>query len=163
MFPMRQASTADAASICKIYNHYVESSTITFEDTPVSVAEMAERIFDITNGSLPWLVEEANGNIVGYAYASKWKSRAAYQYAAETTIYLAPNVHGLGIGTKLYKELLRQLKERSMHVAIGGIALQNDASVRLHEKLGYQKVAEFIEVGFKFNKWINVGYWEVKL
>src|SRR5580658_7288427 len=124
---MRQATTADVDSICRIYNHYIESSTITFEEIPVSPAEMAERITETTTGSLPWLVEEANGSVVGYAYASKWKSRSAYRYAVETTIYFAPNVHRMGIGTRLYKELLLQLKERSMHVAIGGIALPNDA------------------------------------
>jgi L-amino acid N-acyltransferase YncA len=160
---MRQATTADVDSICRIYNHYIESSTITFEEIPVSSAEMAGRIAETTTGSLPWLVEEANGSVVGYAYASKWKTRAAYRYAAETTIYLAPNACHKGIGTSLYQELLVRLKERSMHVAIGGIALPNDASLRLHEKLGFRKVAEFVEVGFKFNRWINVGYWEVKL
>lgn len=160
---MRDVTAADAASICQIYNHYVENSTITFEETPVSPTEMAQRIAEIMADSLPWLVEEADGRVVGYAHASKWKSRCGYRYAVETTIYLAPSACGTGIGTKLYNELLLHLKERSMHVAIGGIALPNDASLRLHEKLGFRKVAEFIEVGFKFNTWINVGYWEVKL
>ncbi len=160
---MRNAVAADAESICGIYNHYIQNTIITFEEAPVSPSDMAGRIQEVTAGSLPWLVEEANGSVVGYAYASKWKARAAYRYAVETTIYLAPDVDRAGIGTRLYQELLRQLKERQMHVAIGGIALPNDASVRLHEKLGFRKVAEFSEVGFKFNKWINVGYWEVKL
>jgi len=160
---MREATAADADSICRIYNHYVETSIITFEETPVSPVEMAERIAETAADSLPWLVEEADGSLVGYALASKWKSRCAYRYAVETTVYLAPDVQRRGLGTGLYKELLLQLKEQSLHVAIGGIALPNDASVRLHEKLGYRKVAEFIEVGFKFEKWINVGYWELKL
>jgi len=160
---MRNAVAVDAEAICQIYNHYILNSIITFEETPVSPADMTARIAEVESGSLPWLVEEVNGSIVGYAYASKWKARAAYRYAAETVIYLAPNVCRTGVGTRLYQELDRQLKEREMHVAIGGVALPNDASVRLHEKLGYRKVAEFDEVGFKFNKWINVGYWEMKL
>jgi phosphinothricin acetyltransferase len=160
---MRMAAAADAESICHIYNHYVQNSTITFEEQPVSRADMAERIREVTAGSLPWLVEEVNGRIVGYAHAAKWKSRSAYRFAVETTIYLTHDVRRKGIGTALYQGLLGQLKQSGMHVAIGGIALPNEASVRLHERVGYRKVAEFFEVGFKFNKWINVGYWQLKL
>ena len=161
--PMRQATRADADSICRIYNHYVENSIATFEKDPVTTTEMTKRIEEIATTKLPWLVEETNGQIIGYAYASKWKTRPAYQYSVETTIYLASNACGAGIGTQLYTKLLLEVKTLSMHVAIGGIALPNDASIRLHEKLGYRKVAEFCEVGMKFGKWINVGYWQLKL
>jgi len=98
---------------------------------------------------------------LGYAYASKWKSRCAYKYSVETTVYLRPEVKGQGIGSKLYKELLTQLKEKNIHAAIGGIALPNDASIALHEKLGFKKIGQFKEVGYKFDKWIDVGYWEL--
>jgi L-amino acid N-acyltransferase YncA len=160
---MRKAVAADASAICLIYNHYVENTVITFEEAPVTASDMAARIDEISSASLPWLVEERNGLIMGYAYASKWKVRAAYRYSVETTIYLAPSIVRMGIGTSLYKELLRQLKERGTHAVIGGIALPNAASVALHERLGYRKVAEFAEVGFKFEKWVNVGYWELTI
>lgn len=160
---IRQASSADADGVCRIYNHYVQNTTVTFEQAPVSYSDMAARIAEVSAASLPWLVAERNGSIVGFCYASKWKVRAAYRYAVETTVYLAPDVLRTGIGTALYEELIGRLKDRGMHVAIGGIALPNEASIRLHEKLGFRKVAEFFEVGFKFDKWVSVGYWEIRL
>ena len=160
---IRGADPKDAEAICGIYNPYTRDTTITFEESPVCVADMANRMAEVEKSSLPWLVEEANEVVIGYAFGSRWKPRSAYRYAVETTIYLAPAACGKGIGTRLYKELLQRLKANGMHVAIGGAALPNDASVRLHEKLGFRKVAEFMEVGYKLNKWINVGYWEVRL
>ncbi|MET0498200.1 MAG: arsinothricin resistance N-acetyltransferase ArsN1 family B [Steroidobacteraceae bacterium] len=160
---IRAAVAADAAGICSIYNEYIRNTTITFEEAPVLAAEMATRIEDTIGGSLPWLVEERNGTVVGYCYASKWRARAAYRHSVETTVYLAPQVFRRGLATGLYRELLLQLKKSGKHVAIGGIALPNEASIRLHEKLGFKKVAEFVDVGLKFDRWINVGYWEVML
>ena len=160
---MRAAVKADAEGICLIYNHYIRTTAISFEETPVTPAEMAGRIDEVISGFLPWLVEEQDGRIVGYCYATKWKARAAYRHSVETTVYLAHDIVGKGVGTALYRELLRQLKESGKHVAIGGIALPNEASVRLHEKLGFKKVAEFLEVGSKFDRWVNVGYWETFL
>ncbi len=99
----------------------------------------------------------------GYAYASEWKSRCAYRYSVETTVYLHPDARGKGIGTLLYQELIRKLSKLELHAAIGGIALPNDASVALHEKIGFKKAAHFKQVGYKFNKWVDVGYWELIL
>jgi phosphinothricin acetyltransferase len=163
LLKMRAAVPADADGICLIYNHYVRNTTISFEEAPVLPEEMAARINEVTAGSLPWLVEEQYGRIVGYCYATKWKVRAAYRHSVETTVYLDPDLVRNGIGTRLYRELLRLLKESGKHAAIGGIALPNEASVRLHEKLGFRKVAEFVEVGSKFERWVNVGYWEFLL
>jgi L-amino acid N-acyltransferase YncA len=160
---IRQAIATDAAAISRIYNHYILDSVITFEEQPVSPAEMAERIAEVTLASLPWLIAEQDDSILGYARASKWKGRSAYRFSVETTIYLAPDCLGRGIGTSLYQLLLKQLKDLGLHVAIGGIALPNAASVALHEKLGFRKVAQFAEVGFKFSKWIDVGYWQLTL
>ena len=100
------------------------------------------------------------GHITGYAYATKWKARSAYRFAVETTVYLADGLARQGLGSRLYEELFGLLKERQIHAAIGGIALPNDASVALHEKFGMRKVAHFEQVGFKFGKWVDVGYWE---
>lgn len=154
---IRQASPSDAAAICDIYNYYVLNTCITFEETAVTVPEMAGRIED-TISSLPWLIWEENGAVVGYAYASKWKGRCAYRYSTESTVYLRPNVIGRGIGRKLYQQLVGDLRKAGMHSVIGGIALPNDASQRLHESLGFKKVAHFEQVGWKFKKWIDVGY-----
>jgi L-amino acid N-acyltransferase YncA len=160
---IRQAVPTDAEAIARIYNHYIRDTVITFEEEPVSCSEMAERIAEVSSASLPWLVAEQDGTVLGYAVASKWKGRSAYRFSVETTIYLAPNCLGRGIGTRLYQPLLKQLKDLRLHVAIGGIALPNAASLALHEKLGFRKVAEFAEVGFKFRRWIDVGYWQLTL
>jgi L-amino acid N-acyltransferase YncA len=160
---IRQAIAADANAIADIYSRYVLETVVTFEEQPVSPPEIAERIAEVTAVPLPWLVKEQAGAIVGYAYASKWKGRCAYRFSVETTVYLAPDSIGRGIGTELYQALLTHLKALGLHVAIGGIALPNAASVALHEKLGFRRVAQFSEVGFKFGKWIDVGYWELIL
>ncbi len=159
---LRPCTPSDAAQICDIYNHYVRETTITFEESPVPAPEMARRITDIT-AHLPWLVWEADGAILGYAYAAPWKARAAYRHSVESSVYLAPQATGHGLGSQLYAALIADLRERGVHCVIGGAALPNPASVSLHEKLGFAKVAEFREVGFKFGQWIDVAYWELLL
>lgn len=101
--------------------------------------------------------------LLGYCYASKWKGRCAYRYSVESTVYLSPDATGKGIGSKLYGTLLAELRQRQFHTVIGGIALPNPASVALHEKLGFEKVAQFRQVGNKFGRWIDVGYWQLLL
>jgi phosphinothricin acetyltransferase len=160
---VRSASAADAETIARIYNYYIENTVITFEEEPVSVPAMAARIAEIQGLSLPWLVAEIDGDVVGYAYASKWKGRCSYRYSVETTIYLEHGREGRGIGRRLYSELLPLLRARGMHVAIGGAALPNDASVALHEKLGFERVATFRQVGFKHDRWVDVAYWQLVL
>jgi L-amino acid N-acyltransferase YncA len=159
---VRSATTEDAARICEIYNHYVLHSTITFEEQLVSVEEMKQRIGEVLTG-LPWLVWVEDQVVQGFAYASKWKGRCAYRYSVESTAYLADGSTGRGIGTKLYEALFTALRQSKMHVVMGGIALPNDASIALHEKLGFEKVAHFREVGWKFDRWIDVGYWQLFL
>lgn len=160
---IRPVVTADADRICRIYNHYVLESTITFEEQPVSTQEMTRRIEEIAALPSPWLVAERAGELIGYAHASNWKARSAYRHSSETTIYLAPGASGRGVGTRLYGALLDALRACGRHVAIGGIALPNDASIALHEKLGFRKVAHFVEVGFKFGRWIDTAYWQITL
>ena len=159
---LRRCTAADAAQICDIYNHYVRETVVTFEESPVPEADMARRVSDIS-ADLPWLVWELDGVIVGYAYASPWKTRAAYRHAVESSIYLAPQATGQGLGPKLYAALIAELRRRGLHCVIGGAALPNPASVALHERLGFAKVAEFRQVGFKFGRWIDVAYWELML
>jgi L-amino acid N-acyltransferase YncA len=160
---VRPATGADADAIARIYNYYVEKTVITFEEEAVSAPDMAARIAEAQGLSLPWLVAEVDGAIVGYAYARRWRPRSAYRYSAETTIYLAHGHEGRRIGTALYAALLPLLRERGIHVAIGGVALPNDASVALHEKLGFERVATFRQVGFKHGRWVDVAYWQLVL
>ncbi|GAB2618179.1 arsinothricin resistance N-acetyltransferase ArsN1 family B [Novilysobacter erysipheiresistens] len=161
---IRDATPADAAALAGIYNHYIRDTTVTFEEAAVSEAEMASRIAEVRSAGLPWLVaEDEAGVVLGHAYASKWKGRCAYRFAVETTVYLDATAHGRGLGRQLYERLLAMLREAGMHVAIGGIALPNPASIALHEKLGFRKVGQFEEVGFKLGRWVDVGYWQVML
>lgn len=159
---LRPCSPADAASIATIYNHYVRETVVTFEEAPISANDMAQRIADVTD-RLPWLVWEEDARVVGYACATPWKVRAAYRHSVESSIYLAPEATGRGIGKRLYAALIADLRERGLHCVIGGAALPNAASVALHESLGFTKVAEFRQVGYKFNRWIDVAYWELLL
>lgn len=159
---IRPATPDDASAIVDIYNHYVNTTVISFEERPVTPEEMAGRIREVT-AILPWYVHEDQGRVIGYAYATRWRVRSAYRYAAETSVYLAPGQGGKGIGSALYKALLAELRAREIHMAIGGIAQPNPASVALHESLGFEKVAHFSQVGRKFDRWIDMGYWELRL
>lgn len=156
---IRTATCADAAAVCAIYNHYVTETIVTFEEQPVAAATMHTRMAAVLQ-QWPWLVLERSGDIVGYACASPWKSRSGYRFAVESSIYLAPAHIGRGFGSALYENLLAHLRARNVHCVIGGAALPNPASVALHEKLGFSKVAHFRENGFKFGRWIDVGYWQ---
>jgi L-amino acid N-acyltransferase YncA len=158
---IRPATPDDAGPIAAIYNHYITNTIVTFEETPIDGAEMAARMHDVTSAGLPWLVTEVDGAVLGYAYATKWRTRIGYRFSVESSIYLAPTAVGRGFGGPLYEALLAALRERPIHSVIGGIALPNDASVALHERLGFREVARFREVGQKFGQWIDVGYWQV--
>ncbi len=160
---IRQATETDAERIRIIYNHYIATTTISFEEEPVTAADMAKRIADVGAAKLPWLVMIDGDTLIGYAYATKWRVRAAYRFAVESSVYLDPDYAGRGAGTVLYEALLAELRQRELHLAIGGIAQPNEASVRLHERLGFKKVAHFEEVGLKFGRWVDVGYWQLKL
>ncbi len=153
----------DASAIVSIYNHFILNTTISFEESAVSESEMAQRIADVAAAGLPWLVLEVDQVIVGYAYATKWRARHAYRYSVESSIYLHPSKSGQGMGAALYTALIESLRKGGFHLVIGGIALPNAASVALHEKLGFEKVAQFKGVGFKFAHWVDVGYWQVAL
>jgi phosphinothricin acetyltransferase len=157
---IRSAEPADCEAIARIYNHYVRNTVITFEESDVPAPDMVARLEEVRDTGLPWLVVEDPEGIAGYAYAGKWKGRCAYRYSVETTIYLEPSRVGRGLGVHLYGALLEETRAVSLHAVIGGIALPNPASIRLHEKMGFEKVAHFREVGFKFNRWIDVGYWQ---
>lgn len=161
---IRSAESDDVKAIVDIYNHYILHSHATFELEEIDANEMVDRITKVQDQfGLPWLVMEVDKTIVGYAYATQWKAREAYSRTTETSIYLHKDEGGKGYGKPLYAELMNQLKELGYHAIIGGMSLPNEASQALHEKLGFKMIAEFKEVGFKFNRWIDVGYWELIL
>lgn len=160
---IRDATIDDAAEICTIYNYYIENTVISFEEQPLNVDEMQKRMETVQSYNLPWLVYTDNNVIAGYAYATRWHSRASYKYSVESSVYLKHDSAGKGIGSGLYADLIKRLKSLDYHVVIGGIALPNPGSVALHEKFGFEQVAHYRETGFKNGRWIDVGYWELIL
>jgi L-amino acid N-acyltransferase YncA len=158
---IRVAKPEDAAAIAAIYNHYVATDIATFEEEPIDTEIMAGRMADVTGKSLPWLVAEDGDIILGYSYASPWKPRSAYRFSVESTVYVDMAAKWRGIGAELYSALIAELRAHNIHAVMGGVSLPNEASERLHEKLGFKKVAHFEQVGFKFGKWIDVGYWQL--
>jgi phosphinothricin acetyltransferase len=161
---IRTADAQDAARIAGIYNHYVVHSTYTFEEAPVSDQAMAERIAEVMAQSLPWLVLlDESGLLVGYACATHWKSRSAYRYAAECSVYVDMQATGQGHGTALLEALLAAARARGLRTLIAGVTLPNERSIALHEKLGFEQCARFRNVGCKFDRWLDVGYWQLDL
>lgn len=159
---IRKIQIEDAAAICEIYNYYILNSSATFEEDIVTEVQMKERIQKLTL-HFPWTVFVEEEKVIAYAYATAWRARAAYRNTVESSIYLHPNARKKGIGTQLYGNLLSILKKRKLHTVIGGVTLPNDSSIALHEKFGFEKVAHFKKVGFKFGQWLDVGYWQLML
>jgi len=157
---IRQVEPSDAKQIAEIYNFYVQNTHHTFETEPVSFEEMQNRIGEIIK-TYPYFVAEESEEILAFAYATKYKPRSAYKHSVEVSVYVKIGIKGKGFGTKLYEKLFEELKQTDVHAIIAGIALPNEASIKLHERFGFEKVAHFREVGFKLGKWIDVGYWEL--
>jgi phosphinothricin acetyltransferase len=160
---VRQAERADAIEIAFIFNHFIATSHATFEIDPVDDTEIAKRINECRVSGYPFLVCYDEAELMGFAYGKRFKPRPAYVHSVEASVYVRPGNDERGIGTLLYTELLKLLGQSDFHAVIGGISLPNNASVRLHEKFGFEKVAHFREVGRKFDRWIDVGYWELLL
>lgn len=160
---IRAAIPEDAVVTAQIYNHYVLTTTVSFEEEPIDPAEQLARMQSSEAANLPWLVAESNSRIEGFAYASLWRPRSAYRHSVEVTVYVDPDSVGRGMGVRLYTELFDLLRQRKLRTALATIALPNDASVALHEKLGMSKAAHFAEVGYKMQRWIDVGIWQARL
>lgn len=156
---IREVKLSDAKAIVNIYNYYILNTNITFEEKQLTVDDMEERIIEKT-AKHPWIVYERDGQVIGYAYLSGWHSRSAYRYSNEVSIYLDRNEKGHGIGKELFANLLEISKDYGVHTIVSGITIPNAESISLHEKFGFKKIAEFKEIGFKNNKWLNVGYWQ---
>ena len=161
---IRPVSSADSQAIADIYNHYVDNSVVSFEEATVSVVEIESRVAKVQTNGLPWVVaEDARANVIGYAYAAPWKIRSAYRFTVELTVYLASDAVAQGWGTRLYSAVVSDLKETPVKTVVAGITLPNPASVAIHEKFGLKKVAHFEMVGFKFGRWLDVGYWQADM
>ena len=156
------AEEKHALQLCKIYNHYVRDTVVTFDLEEKDEEYFKDEISQLSK-EFPYQVAVHGDIVLGYAYAKAWKRRSAYKNTVESTIYMSPEYTSKGIGYHLYLNLVEQLKKKGVHSIIAGISLPNVTSVRLHEKVSFHKVAHFREVGFKFNKWIDVGYWELLL
>ena len=159
---IRVARESDADQMLGIYDPIVRATAISFELAPPGVDEMRERIRN-TLASHVWLVCEEAQAIAGYAYASKFRPREAYQWTAEVTVYVHPAQQRRGIGRALYRSLVEILRLQGFCSAIAVIALPNDASVRLHEGLGFQSIGIFERAGYKLGRWHDVGWWQLKL
>jgi phosphinothricin acetyltransferase len=159
---IRSVKESDAEAIRGIYNYYIENTVITFEEVPLSPAEMSARIRTIS-ASYPYLIREDEGEVTGYAYVNIWKERTAYKYSAETSVYLKHGTQGKGRGKELLGSLLEAVRTGPLHVLISGITLPNEPSIGMVEHFGYKKIGQFHEVGFKKGRWLDVGYWELTL
>jgi L-amino acid N-acyltransferase YncA len=160
---VRLAGEKDAAAIASIYRPYVEDSCVSFEEVPPSADEMARRIVGDVPGHYCWFVGEEAGRLLGYAASSPFRSRPAYRWTVETGVYLAPEAKGRGIGRRLLSTLIDVLQRQGYVAAIGAIALPNDASVALHEKVGFVHTGTYRQVGFKMGHWLDVGLWQKEL
>lgn len=156
---IRAATVDDAAAIHRIYAPIVAETAISFEEVPPTIEEMTARIA-ATLKTHPFLVALSDGNVCGYVYAGPHAERAAYRQSVDTTVYIAPKARGTGVGRALYAALLSELARRGFHAAFAGIALPNPASVGLHESVGFEPVGIYREVGFKFGRWHDVGWWQ---
>jgi len=156
---IRDVSLSDIPQITEILNHYIIHDSCTFQIEPYSVAKISEKIAEITK-VYPYIVMEEDNEVIGFAYASRWREKQAYDKSAETTIYLNPQQKHKGLGKILYQELIEQLREKNFRLLVACLTLPNPPSVRLHESLGFEKAGEFKDAGYKFNRWYNVGFWQ---
>lgn len=158
---MRPAGADDAAAIARVYGHHVLASFASFEEVPPDAAAMEAR--RSSEPRLPWLVATIEGDVVGFAYAGRHRERAAYRWDVDVSVYLDPSATGRGIGSALYARLLPEVRQLGYLRAYAGIALPNEASVRLHESFGFTPVGVYHRVGWKLGGWRDVGWWELAL
>ena len=158
----RFAEELDAAAIQAIYAPYCESSAVSFETRAPSTEEIGQRIRKISE-QFPWIVGEVDHRILGYAYGSRHRERAAYQWSVDATVYVSPLTQRTGLGRGLYTSLFRILALQGYYKAYAGITLPNSASVGLHEAMGFNPVGTYRGVGYKLGRWHDVGWWQLSL
>ena len=161
-FIIRFATPDDASSVVEIYAHYVIHTTVTFEYDVPSAEEMKNRIMHIIP-KYPFLVAFSGNQMVGYAYATEFRHRAAYQWSPECTVYLHQDYTGLGYGYKLYMTLFALLRKQGFYNVFGGVALPNEASVKLHRKCGFRELGQYENIGYKFGRWHTTLWFQLPL
>jgi len=159
-YTIRCAKVADAQSIQSIYAFYTLETPITFEVTPPSVSEIENRIIQIGN-HYPWLVYEDHGEVLGYAYACQHRTREAYRWSVDVAVYVRRGQFRAGIGRQLYTKIFQILPRLGYANAFAGITLPNDASVGLHEAMGFKRIGIYERVGYKMGSWYDVGWWQL--
>lgn len=162
MLKIRDVTLEDAHKLVEIYAPYVLNTDVTFEYDVPSVEEFKQRIINITK-KYPYYVIENNDVIVGYAYASDYRSRKAYQYVCELSIYIDQNYHGKQVGTMLYNQLLETLKSLNYQKVYACITYPNDKSIAFHNKFGFEQIAYFKECGYKQNQWLDMIFMEKRI
>ncbi len=152
----------DAAQCAEIYAPYVSDTAISLEERAPSAQDIAERI-ETTTRTHPWLVAEDEVGVIGYAYASRHRERASYRWAVDVAVYVSPARHRTGAGRALYETLFARLAGQGYRIACAGITLPNEASVGLHEALGFRPVGVYRKIGWKLGAWHDVGWWQLEL
>lgn len=159
---IRRVQEADIETITAIYNWYILNTPITFEIEAINSEEMQRRVHS-KREKFDWLVGEVNGEVIGYAYYGAYHMRAAYDHTVETSIYLAQHQTGKGFGKALYQSLIDAAKERGFREMIGIIALPNPSSIALHQRFGFEEIGRLKRVGYKFERYLDVGIWQRSL
>lgn len=160
---IRDVTPDDAKRIAEIYNYYIKETIITFEYDPVSEQDIKERIKKVTGKNFPYFVYEQDGIVIGYAYLNNWRERVAYDITLETSVYLDHKATGSGIGSILYQELIIRAQKINIHSLIGVISLPNPESQKLHRKFNFELIGNFKESGVKFDRLIDVEFWQLML
>lgn len=156
-YEIREVVAADLPDVREIYNHYVANSTVTFDEDPMTLAELRAKFAQLGKLGLPFIVAVSpNGHVLGYAYVFPWKTKAAYRFTVENSIYLGPAATGKGLGTALMAELIARSKAAGLKEIVAVIADKGaEASIRLHEQFGFKEIGHMGKVGFKFNRWLG--------
>jgi phosphinothricin acetyltransferase len=157
---LRDVKISDAGRITEIFNYYIENTVVTFDEEPITVKDTEQKIAGILEKHYPYIVYEEAGQITGYAYLNTWRPQSAYNITLETSVYLDARATGKGLGSMLYRELIARAHNMNIHSLMGVLAIPNEASRKLHEKFGFRIAGTFKETGYKFNRLIDVEYWQ---
>lgn len=160
MVQIRKALISDVPAMAHIYNQAILETVATFDLAPQSIDDRI-KWFHKYGGRYPLIVAEIDGEVAGYSTLSPFRDKEAYERTTELSIYISPSYQGKGIGNKLMQEILNLAKSHGHHAVIGGITGGNAASIRLHEKFGFQYIGCFKEVGYKFNQWQDVDFYQL--
>jgi phosphinothricin acetyltransferase len=158
---IRKATLDDAGAICSIFNYYVENTTIALETVPISEIEAKQRTNDTLNSGHLIYIGEKDNKIIGFYCTFPWNKYCSCKTTVEESIFLDKDEIGKGYGTQLFEHLLEQIDKTTTHVLIASITIQNEGSIRLHEKFGFKQISYMKEIGRKFDQWQDIGHWQL--